>query len=494
MLQGTASDVGKSVLCTALCRIFYEDGYRVAPFKSQNMALNSYITADGGEIGRAQGVQAEACGIEATVDMNPVLLKPKGDMTAEVIVRGKHLADVEAGMYGEETVHKLWPLVCESYARLAAAYDVVVIEGAGSPAEVNLRHRDIANMRVAEMADAPVLLVGDIDRGGVFASFVGTLAVLPEHERKRIKGFIINKFRGKRELLEPGLAWLEKETGIPVLGVIPYVDTQIEAEDSLSLAGLRLKKGDADGETLRVHVIALPRISNFTDLDPLYDEPGVDVRLVDKAADWDDPDVIVIPGTKNTTEDLLWLRESGLAARIGAAVAAGAHIAGICGGYQMLGERLSDPDGVESVHREMEGLGILPVTTRFVADKTTVRAEGCVAEVPFAAGERVTGYEIHLGRTERSGGRPLLRFADGRLDGTVALDGRAWGTYLHGIFHNRAFTRAWLNHIRREKGMAPVEGQIVSEAARREASYRALAQLVRRHLDMEKLKQVIGLK
>ena len=493
MLQGTASDVGKSVLCTALCRIFYEDGYRVAPFKSQNMALNSYVTADGGEIGRAQGVQAEACGVEATVDMNPILLKPKGDMVSEVIVRGKHFADVEAGKYGDELVHRLWPLVCESYARLAAKYDLVVIEGAGSPAEINLRHRDIANMRVAEMADAPVLLVGDIDRGGVFASFVGTLAVLPEQERKRIKGFIINKFRGQRSLLEPGLEWLEKETGLPVLGVIPYVDTRVEAEDSLSLAPLRLKKGDGAGETLRIHVIALPRISNFTDLDPLYDEPGVDVRLVDKASDWGKPDVIVIPGTKNTTEDLLWLKESGLAERIVAAVAAGAHIAGICGGYQMLGEKLSDPDGVESAHRELDGLGILPVTTRFVADKTTARTEGYVVEPSFAAGEFVSGYEIHLGRTERHGGRPFIRLADGRLDGAVALDGRAWGTYLHGIFHNRAFTRAWLNRIRREKGWAPAEGAVGSEAARREAVYRDLARLVRQHLDMEKLRRIIGL-
>jgi adenosylcobyric acid synthase len=348
-------------------------------------------------------------------------------------------------------------------------------------------------MRVAELADAPVLLVGDIDRGGVFASLVGTLALLQERERERVKGFVINKFRGQRALLEPGLDWLEKQTGVPVLGVIPYMEPRIEAEDSLSLASLRLKKGDEAGEALNIHVIALPRISNFTDLDPLYDEPGVHVRLISKAADWGHPDVIVIPGTKNTTEDLVWLRESGLAARIVSAVAAGAHIAGICGGYQMLGEKLWDPDGVESVHRELDGLGLLPVTTRFVADKKTVRAEGRVVDASFAANQTVTGYEIHLGRTERTGGRPFIRLADGRLDGVVALDGRAWGTYLHGIFHNRAFTRAWLNRIRREKGMAPVNGPIVSEAARREASYRALANFVRSHLDMEKLYQVMGL-
>ncbi len=494
MLQGTASDVGKSVLCTALCRIFYEDGYRVAPFKAQNMALNSYVTADGGEIGRAQGVQAEACGIEATVEMNPILLKPKQDMIAEVIVRGKHYADVEASAYGEEYVHKLLPVVQDSLQRLAEEYDILVIEGAGSPAEINLKQRDIANMRVAELADAPVVLVADIDRGGVFASIVGTLALLEEKERKRVKGFVINKFRGKRSLLQSGLDWLEKETGLPVLGVIPYMETGIEAEDSLALQSLRLKKQDEAAEALNVHVICLPRISNFTDIDPLYDEPGVNVRLVSKADDWGDPDIIIVPGTKNTTEDLVWLQQSGLAKRIIAAAEAGTHVVGICGGYQMLGKKLLDPLGVESKHEALDGLGLLPVATTFVVDKKTVRTEGVIIGGRFAVGQRVTGYEIHLGRTKgEKGSQPFIHLADGRTDGTIAGDGCVWGTYLHGIFHNRAFTRVWLNHIRREKGMAPVAEHVVSEAARREASYRALASLVRSHLDMQKLYGIMGM-
>lgn len=495
MLQGTASDVGKSVLCTALCRIFYEDGYRVAPFKAQNMALNSYITADGGEIGRAQGVQAEACGIEATVDMNPILLKPKRDMVAEVIVRGKHYADAEASAYGEEYVRKLLPVVKDSLRRLSEEYDILVIEGAGSPAEINLKHRDIANMRVAELADAPVVLVADIDRGGVFASIVGTLALLEKEERERVKGFVINKFRGKRSLLQPGLDWLEKETGLPVLAVIPYVETGIEAEDSLALQSLRLKQQDESAAALNVHVIRLPHISNFTDMDPLYDEPGVNVRLVSRVSDWGNPDIILVPGTKNTTEDLIWLQQSGLAARIVTAAERGAHVVGICGGYQILGKKLFDPHGVESTHEVLDGLGLLPVETTFVADKITVRTEGRVIGGRFALDQRVTGYEIHLGRTKaEQGSQPFIRLADGRADGTVAYDGRVWGTYFHGIFHNRSFTRAWLNHIRREKGMEPVAEHVVSESARREASYRALASIVRSHFDIQKLYQIMGLR
>ncbi len=492
MLQGTASDVGKSVLCTALCRIFYEDGYRVAPFKSQNMALNSYVTADGGEIGRAQGVQAEACGIVATVDMNPILLKPKGNMVSEVIVRGKHVADVEAGAYGD-MVHQLWPAVCQSFQRLAAEYDIVVIEGAGSPTEINLRHRDIANMRVAEMADAPVVLVGDIDRGGVFASFVGTLALLEEHERQRVKGFIINKFRGQRALLEPGLDWLENQTGVPVLGVIPYMDARIDAEDSLSLSSLRLKKADEDLDMLNIHVIAWPWMSNFTDLEPLLDEPRVHIRLVSRASDWGDPDVIMLPGTENPVQSLRWLRDSGLAERIVAAVAAGAHMAGIGSGYPIMGETLWEPGGEGANHRQQHGLGLLPVTTHLTADEPAAQVDGHVIDVPFAAGACISGYVLRRGRTERTGGRPFIRLADGRTDGTVVLNGRVWGTDWHGLFHNRVFTRAWLNHVRQVKGMAPVDGLVVSEAARREASYRALADVVRKHLDMEKLAQVMGL-
>jgi adenosylcobyric acid synthase len=495
MLQGTSSDVGKSVLCTALCRIFYEDGWRVAPFKSQNMALNSYITRDGKEIGRAQGVQAEACRIEATADMNPILLKPKQDMIAEVIVRGEHYADMGASAYREEYVPTAIPILQESLARLAEEYEVLVIEGAGSPAEINLKDRDIANMRVAELADAPVLLVADIDRGGVFASLVGTLALLDEHERVRVKGFIINKFRGKFSLLQPGLTWLEEYTGIPVLGVIPYADTGVEAEDSLALSTLKLKKQDEAGEeSLRVAVIRLPRISNFTDVDPLYDEPGVKVRLVASAAEWNDPDIIILPGTKNTTDDLLWLKETGLAERIVQAVQNGAYVTGICGGYQMLGRSLYDPDGVESTHLETDGLGLLPIHTTFRAGKRTVRVAGKVEGASFASGQDITGYEIHLGRTEREeGSRPLFWLEEGHTDGTIAEDEKVWGTYLHGIFHNRTFTRAWLNEVRKSRGLQPITEQVQTESERREASYTALAALVRKHLDMEKLYEIMNL-
>ncbi len=494
MLQGTSSDVGKSVLCTALCRIFYEDGWKVAPFKSQNMALNSYITKAGEEIGRAQGVQAEACRVEATADMNPILLKPKKDMVAEVIVRGKHYADMEASAYRNDYVPTALPILRESLERLAEEYEILVMEGAGSPAEINLKDRDIANMRAAQLADAPVLLVADIDRGGVFASLVGTLALLDEEERARVKGFIINKFRGKFSILKPGLDWLEEHTGIPVLGVIPYADTGIEAEDSLALSSLQLKKQDEQPDSLQVHVIRLPRISNFTDADPLYDEPGLNVRLVASAAEWKNPDIIIIPGTKNTIDDLEWLEQTGLAALIQESARRGAYVAGICGGYQMLGQTLHDPDKVESDREESRGLGLLAIHTAFQEGKRTIRVAGKASGADFAKNEAVSGYEIHLGRTEREeGALPLLTLEDGHTDGTISHDAKVWGTYLHGIFHNRSFTRGWLNQIRSERGLPLLSIQVESESARREASYAALASLVREHLDMDRMYEIVGL-
>ncbi len=495
MLQGTSSDVGKSVLCTAFCRIFREDGYRVAPFKSQNMALNSYITLDGGEIGRSQGVQAEACNIEATVDMNPILLKPKQDMVAEIIVHGKRFADAEAGEYRDRYVELLIPYVQESLKRLADEYQVLVIEGAGSPAEINLKDRDIANMRVAELADAPVILVADIDRGGVFASLVGTLQLLNEEERRRVKGFIINKFRGKRSILDPGLEWLETFTGIPVLGVIPYAETNIEAEDSLALSSLRLKRQDESGQTLDIGVIRLPYISNFTDIDPLYDEPGVRVRFISSVTDWKDPDITIIPGTKNTTDDLEWLKKSGLDRCIYEAGKSGSYVVGICGGYQMLGQTLYDPDGIESQHKIMKGLALLPVETRFLPDKSTVRTEGIVCGATFAADQRISGYEIHLGQSEPVNDTlPLFQLQNGRMDGAITEDNRIWGTYLHGIFHNRMFTRSWLNHIREEKGMMIVTDEIMTEKELREKNYAALSRLVSENVNLEKIYDMMGLK
>lgn len=495
MLQGTASDAGKSVLCTALCRIFREDGYKTAPFKSQNMALNSYVTSDGGEIGRAQGVQAEACGIEATVDMNPVLLKPKQGMGTEVIVRGKHFADVHAESYNADYVDRLLPVVRESLERLNFSYDIVVMEGAGSPAEINLRDRDIANMRAAALADAPVILVTDIDRGGAFASLIGTLALLEEDERSRVKGFIINKFRGSLSLLQPGLDWLEEKTGIPVLGVIPYFDIHIEAEDSLALASLRLKKQDDSPKSLRVTVIRFPLISNFTDLDPLYDEPGVSIRLISSAEEWQQPDIIILPGTKNTMEDLRWLHRTGLAKLITEAAQQGAYVAGVCGGYQMLGNRLEDRQGVESDGGLLQGLALLPSQTEFAPGKRTTRSAGVVMSSFFATGQPVEGYEIHFGRTDREkGALPLIDMKDGGEDGMITDDGRVWGTYLHGIFHNREFTRSWLNFVRQEKGLTLVAERTAGEAEQREAAYASLAALVRKHLDVNRLYEIMGVR
>jgi adenosylcobyric acid synthase len=488
MIQGTSSDAGKSLLCTGLCRIFKEDGVNVAPFKSQNMALNSYITADGGEIGRAQGVQAEACGLEATVDMNPILLKPKAEMISEVIVHGKHFADLEAFSYRNEYVPKVLPKVAESIDRLAKQFDLLVVEGAGSPAEINLKDRDIANMRIADMLDCPVLLVADIERGGVFASLVGTLELLEPHERARVKGFLINKFRGRKELLDSGLEWLEQRTGIPVLGVIPHFDHGVDPEDSLALETLRLKARDRADADLDIAVIKFPRISNFTDVAPLQEEPGVNVRFISSARALGKPDLILLPGSKNTVEDLLWLRDSGLADAI---LAQHSKIVGLCGGFQMLGETLHDPDRVESVHEQVAGLGLLTLETTFLAEKKTIRNRGRLLPDLYSEHD-VEGYEIHLGRTVRKTDAPFLRFESGELDGAISQDGRVIGTYLHGLFQNRAFTRDFLNQLRVQKGNAPLLGDVETEAERREKSYARLAAHLRKHVDLERVYEIIG--
>ncbi|MBN2910037.1 cobyric acid synthase [Polycladomyces sp. WAk] len=492
MLQGTGSDVGKSVLCTAFCRYFFEEGYRVAPFKSQNMALNSAITADGGEIGRAQGVQAEAAGIEPTVHMNPILLKPKGDMVSEVIVQGRRYADMEAGAYRGSVLEKAWSAVRQSLSILAEAYEVLVIEGAGSPAEINLKDRDIANMRVAKLADAPVILVGDIERGGVFASLVGTLELLDPDERARVKGFIINKFRGKRELLDSGIEWLERRTGIPVLGVVPYLETGVDPEDSLSLESLRLKM-PVSREFVDIAVIRLPRISNFTDFLPLADAPDVRLRYVRSAKELGEPDAVILPGTKNTVEDLAWLHASGLAEAIQCLRNQGAEIVGICGGYQMLGLSLHDPDGTESRPGVHPGLGMLDIRTHFIPDKRTVRTSGETL-INWARGIIVSGYEIHLGRTERGADAgPVLQWSDGRLDGAVSTDGSVWGTYLHGLFDNGAFTHAWINRLRGKKGLPPRSEEHLGRPEDRDAIYARLAGWIREYVDMERVKQIMGL-
>lgn len=520
MVQGTASDVGKSVIVTALCRIFVQDGLQPAPFKSQNMALNSYVTPDGKEIGRAQGTQAEACGIAATTDMNPVLLKPTGDMHSQIVVHGRPHQHLSAVRYREEFLPKAQPLVMDALNRLRQQYDIVVMEGAGSPAEINLKHRDIVNMNLAGWADAPVILIGDIDRGGVFAFLVGTLELLEPHERDRVKGFIINKFRGDVSLLKPGLDWLEGRTGIPVLGVIPFMpDMDIEAEDSVVL-DTYASAPPASGQTeLDIAVIRYPRISNFTDFDPLTIEPDVSVRYVDKVTDLGRPDVIILPGTKDTLGDLDYLRLQGLEQEISRHLRRDTHtqLVGICGGYQMLGEQLHDPEGVEATaSRSAPGLAWLPLTTTFIPGKKTVRVQGTTlndSPLRLHATEDklfIEGYEIHAGGTTPmpAQGTPVsiaplfaVRPTEGtsnngqvekaHLEGASRKDGRVFGTYLHGLFHNDDWRRAWLNGIRVSKGLAPLEATI-SMAARKEEAFDRLADHVRAHLQMEKLYEIAG--
>lgn len=505
MLQGTASDVGKSLLTAALCRIFKQDGRRVAPFKSQNMSLNSYVTPDGKEIGRAQGMQADACGIAATTDMNPILLKPKKDMAAQVVVHGKPIGDWDARTYREQYLPQAERIVREALARLREQYEVVVLEGAGSPAEVNLKDRDIVNMRLAAWADAPVILVADIDRGGVFASIVGTMEILEPEERERVQGVIINKFRGDLSLLAPGLKWLERRIGKPVLGVVPFLDDlPLEDEDSASLdgkTGLSAAAASAASHPLDIAVIRLPRISNFTDFDPLHREPCVRVRYVRSVREWGAPDVVILPGSKNTVEDLLFLRESGLEKLLLNHIDHGGSTIGICAGYQMMGSRLLDPDLIESDVPELPGLGIFPMETVFTPDKRTEQISGSVIAEGFGArGVPIEGYEIHMGRTRflQPVSSPfrirLNRLPDTpevyHMDGAATEDGRLWGTYVHGIFHNDEFRRGWLNEMRRATGREALKS-FVSFHELRERSFDRLADQVRRHVDMERIYAIL---
>ncbi|MGG6314560.1 cobyric acid synthase [Paenibacillus macerans] len=543
MIQGTASDVGKSVIVTALCRIFAQDGLRPAPFKSQNMALNSYVTPDGREIGRAQGIQAEACGIAATTDMNPVLIKPTGDMHSQIVVHGRPFRHLSAANYREEFLPQAKPLVMEALGRLREQYDIVVMEGAGSPAEINLKQRDIVNMNLAGWAEAPVILVGDIDRGGVFAFLVGTLELLEPHERARVKGFIINKFRGDLSLLQPGLDWLEQRTGIPVLGVLPFLpDMDIEAEDSVVLETYASTPDETRRKELDIAVIRYPRISNFTDFAPLVAERDVSLRYVDKPSELGQPDVVILPGTKDTIGDLSFLREQGLEAEIRRHMDERPHtrLVGICGGYQMLGKRLHDPEAVEAnVPRSAEGLGWLPLSTTFLPGKKTVRVSGVLLPdqpVPlYPAGRTlpIEGYEIHAGVTDyqdaeaaseadapegrgascagRPGQppdleKPLPLFSirsslpegpdtDGTAtyrEGAASPDGRVFGTYLHDLFHNDAWRRAWLDGIRLSKALAPL-GATFASASRKEAAFDRLAAHVRSHLRMDLVYGIAGI-
>ncbi|MGD6794767.1 cobyric acid synthase [Metabacillus indicus] len=486
MIQGTHSDAGKSILTTALCRILSQDGYKTAPFKSQNMSLNSYITKDGKEIGRAQGIQAEAAGTEADTDMNPILIKPSGEMESQVVFHGRPYAVMNASAYREDFFTLGLNAIKESLHNLTSNYDAVVIEGAGSPAEVNLNARELVNMRVAEIADAPVLLVGDIDRGGVFASLVGTLELLAEKDRKRVAGVIINKFRGDLALLKPGLQWFEEYTGIPVVGVLPFIpDLEIDGEDSLVLnqysQGTNLE-GDLD-----VAVLAYPRLSNFTDIDPLRLEPDVNIRFVRKASAFGRPDLIVLPGSKNTAEDLHFLKKTGLFDKVLSAYKNGTHIIGICGGYQMMGEKLSDPAGVESGIKEQDGLAIFPVSTVLYAEKKTIRTEG-PCSVSGYEDLTFSGYEIHMGQTLLSDAPSPFSIQKGTGEG-YAKD-HAMGTYLHDVFHNDAFRWRFLNRLRGKKGLHPIERSLFFREFK-EREFDRLADHVRAALDLDRIYEIM---
>ncbi|MET8160984.1 cobyric acid synthase [Sphaerisporangium sp. NPDC005289] len=498
LVAGTTSDAGKSVVTAGICRWLARRGVRVAPFKAQNMSLNSFVTADGAEIGRAQVAQAQAAGVEPTADMNPILLKPGSDRRSQVVVLGRPLADVDAMEYGAYK-DRLRQVALESYQRLRAAYDVVVCEGAGSPAEINLRRGDIANMGLARAADIPVVVVGDIDRGGVFAALYGTLALLDAGDQALISGFLINKFRGARELLEPGLDMLRAMTGRPVYGVLPWLDgLWMDLEDSLALDGRSRPAvaGPADGDVLRVAVVRYPRISNFTDVDALAAEPGVVVRFVTSGAEVGElreADLVVLPGSRATVADLDWLRRTGLAAAL---VARRGPILGICGGYQMLARSIRDE--VESKAGLVEGLGLLPASVEFAAEKTLARPVG------EAYGCRVAAYEIHHGTvtvawpgSEGDGGTEPS--ADGRvtpfdqvepfLDGCRV--GAVWGTTWHGALENDGFRRAFLAEVAAAADRRFVPASSVSFAALRERQLDALGDLIERYVDTDALLRLL---
>lgn len=496
MVQGTASSAGKSVLVTALCRILRQEGIRVAPFKAQNMSLNAFVTSDGREIGRAQAVQAEAAGLEPSVEMNPILLKPEGQGRCQVVLMGKVCR--EAPTIGTpDYVRCFWPTVEQALSRLLSQYEVVVMEGAGSPAEVNLRDGDLVNMRVARFVSAPVLIVGDIDRGGLLAHFVGTLQLLEEGDRELVKGLVVNRFRGDIGLLAPGLSFLDEYTGKRVLGVIPYIEgLRIAAEDSVELEG---KRSRPEHGLLDVAVVRLPHISNFDDFDALEAEPLVSLRYVRAPADFGQPDLVILPGTKATCPDLLALRESGLARAIVEHVQGGGALIGICGGYQMLGQRVLDPDRVESPLTEVEGLGLLPVQTVLSGAKVTQRVTGMVATprgLLGAVGEgRLMGYEIHVGDTEalapispalwlrRSGGEEVA-------DGCIDERGGILGTYVHGLLDNREVRSSVIEFlVRRRKLWA---GTARAAYFDRQAEYDRLADVVRRSLDLQAIYELIG--
>ena len=477
MVQGTTSDAGKSTLVTALCRWLKRQGVSVVPFKPQNMALNSAVTADGGEIGRAQAVQAQAAGLAPHTDMNPVLLKPNSDTGAQVIIHGRALSSMDAVAYHDYKKVAM-QAVLQSHQRLSAAYPVVMVEGAGSPAEINLRAGDIANMGFAEAVDCPVILIADIDKGGVFAHLVGTLALLAESEQARVQGFVINRFRGDIALLQPGLDWLEQRTGKPVLGVLPYLmDFHLEAEDAIDI-----RQSAKAAERIKVVVPVLPRISNHTDFDPLRLHPQVELTFVGPGQAIPAADLIILPGSKSVRSDLAFLREQGWPAAIDKHLRYGGKLLGICGGLQMLGTQIDDPHGLEGAAGSSDGLDLLAFTTVLEPEKQlrNVRGRLCMENAP------VSGYEIHAGVSSGSGLNAAVRLDDGRCDGALSADGQVLGTYLHGLFETPEACSALL----RWAGLRDV--QSVDYHALRERDIERLADLVEAQLDTARLRELCG--
>ena len=485
MLQGTSSSVGKSYLVAGLCRLYARRGLSVAPFKSQNMALNSAVTLDGAEIGRAQAVQADAAGVLAEAAMNPILLKAEGDSSCQVIVMGKPIGSFPAAEY-RELRGSLWPQVLEALEDLRGRFDLLVIEGAGSPAEVNLRGGEIVNMRVAFAAEAPVLLVGDIERGGVFAALLGTLDLLPVAERRRVRGLVVNRFRGDRSLFADGVRFLEERSRLPVLGVIPWLDVRLPAEDSLDLEHISRPQADA---LLDIAVIELGRISNFDELEPLAAEPGVSVRLVSDPARVGHPDLVILPGSKTTVADLRRLRQNGLADAVLAAHAAGSAVLGICGGYQILGREIRDPDQVES-RIGADGLGLLPTVTTFELTKITSRRQGRALAgdglLACAGGVPVSGYEIRMGRI--NGDRRAALELEGSPEGAVSEDGWTVGTSVHGLLAGRPFRRAVLEALARRRGVV-----LPPPLPEPPDPFDRLADCLEQTLDIAALNRIVGL-
>ena len=485
MVVGATSHAGKSLLCAAICRLFARRGWRVTPFKGQNMALNAYVTDTGDEIGYAQAVQAWAAGIAPTVEMNPILLKPQGDMTSQVILNGKAVGHTQAQQYYEQYFDRGWEAIKTALATLSESYDYIICEGAGSPAEINLMHRDLTNMRVAQHLNAPTLLVVDIERGGCFAHIIGTLEILKQANAGHhlIKGIVINKFRGQESILQPGIKWVEDYTGIPVVGVIPYLKQVFPAEDSLDLLERRGRKPNTD---LTIAIIHLPKISNFTDFDPLEAETSVNLRYISPEEDLGHPDAVIIPGSKTTIADLKTLQRTGMVKALQNYVQGGGTVFGICGGFQMLGEILNDPEGREGEPGSYPGISLFPLETIITSEKLTRQRE---VKVKFPESSTlITGYEIHQGRTRFTRHSQELKplFADAEL-GYINHNHSVWGCYLHGLFENGTWRRQWLNFLREKKGLSPLDINVPHYRQQRELVLDTATDIIENHLDLEPL-------